>query len=72
MQKNESQVDFYNIHTGTDDINNLGKVHSWNYKTQCNIYSGNCDQVRGSLGDLWPMNISGEETASIFISDLCG
>ncbi|XP_065209532.1 protein croquemort-like isoform X2 [Planococcus citri] len=70
--KNESQVDVYNIHTGTDNIDVLGNVHAWNYKTQCGVYSGRCDQVHGSLGDLWPMNITEGDIASLFISDLCG
>ncbi|XP_065209534.1 protein croquemort-like [Planococcus citri] len=72
FKKNVSEIDVFNIHTGTDNINLLGKVNSWNYSTQCGVYSDSCDRVRGSLGDLWPMNISAENTASIFVSDFCG
>lgn len=72
FKKNITETDIFNIHTGADNINMLGKLHSWNYTTECGIYNGECDKVRGSLGDLWPMNISAENTSSLFISDFCG
>ncbi|XP_065209533.1 protein croquemort-like [Planococcus citri] len=62
----------FNIHTGTDDLNLLGEVHSWNYKTECGVYSAQCDRVRGSLGDLWPKNAAEKQTASVFVPDFCG
>ncbi|XP_065206598.1 protein croquemort-like [Planococcus citri] len=72
FNKNASEINIFNIHTGADDLNNLGRVRSWNYKTQSEIYTDRCDRIRGSLGDLWPKNISNEDSTSIFISDFCG
>ncbi|XP_065209535.1 protein croquemort-like [Planococcus citri] len=66
-----SDVTLYNVNTGTDDLNNLGKVNWFNYKTRCGVYSDRCDQVHGSLGDLWPKNLTKEKIASLYISDFC-
>lgn len=73
VQKNASNdATFFNVNTGTDDLNFMGKLNSFNYKTRSGVYTDPCDQVHGSLGDLWPKNISKEKVASLYISDFCG
>lgn len=66
-----SEVNYYNIYTGKSDMKKMGLLHSWNYKTSCGVYEGECDIVKGSVGDLWPINGADEDKARLFISDFC-
>ncbi|XP_065209537.1 protein croquemort-like [Planococcus citri] len=72
FRKNATEKNTFNMFTGAEDINKLGLVHSWNFKTDSGVYSDHCDQVRGSLGELWPKNSAEKDSVSLFISDFCG
>lgn len=37
----------FNIHTGKDDINELGVVKNWNYQAYTKYYEDGCNHVRG-------------------------
>lgn len=72
LQKNMS--DFYdvNMYTGESDVNDEGLMHTLNYKIECESYFGQCDQVKGSLGALWPQNTVTKNETYFFFPDMCG
>lgn len=42
----------------------------WNFDKRAKKYSGKCDEVKGSIGDLWPPLID-NKTVDIFVPDIC-
>ncbi|KAI5745962.1 hypothetical protein M8J76_015879 [Diaphorina citri] len=60
-----------NIHTGVDDLTELGMMGAWNYMNQTPYYTGNCGKVQGSAGDLYPPAIASEDAFSIYATDIC-
>lgn len=37
----------FNIHTGKDNIHELGVVKNWNYQPETKYYKDDCNKVRG-------------------------
>ncbi|CAH0561086.1 unnamed protein product [Brassicogethes aeneus] len=60
-----------NMYSGVDDINKLGRLHSWNYKSQLDYYPGECGRVRGTSGELWYPPLD-NEVLEVFSPDICG
>uniref|UniRef100_A0A8D9BJP9 Protein croquemort n=1 Tax=Cacopsylla melanoneura TaxID=428564 RepID=A0A8D9BJP9_9HEMI len=60
-----------NIHTGVEDVSQLGMMGAWNYMNETPYYTGQCGTVRGSAGDLYPPTISQQEFFSIYATDIC-
>lgn len=60
-----------NIHSGVDDMTQLGMMGGWNYVNETKFFSGPCGKVTGSAGDLFPPAIAKEESFSIYATDLC-
>ena len=60
------------MYTGSDDIEQLGKIGTWNKKTRTDAYPGECGLVKGSSDGLFPPGLtSSTDTISIFSTDLC-
>ncbi|KAL1463108.1 hypothetical protein WDU94_014895 [Cyamophila willieti] len=60
-----------NIHTGVQDITQLGMMGAWNYMNETHYYTGQCGTIQGSAGDLYPPRISKQESFSIYATDIC-
>lgn len=61
----------FHMHTGEDDIKNLGLLQLWNYEDRTNSYSGDCSKVRGTTGELWPPETDTELPLEMFVTDIC-
>ncbi|KAL5279645.1 hypothetical protein ACFFRR_003939 [Megaselia abdita] len=61
----------YNVFTGTDDIQKIGKIYEWNYKTHSGFFKDQCGQINGSAGEFYPPNLQDVDTISMFSADLC-
>ena len=60
------------MHTGSDDMELLGKIGTWNKNTRISAYQGVCGLVKGSSGGLFPPGLSSStDIISIFSTDLC-
>lgn len=62
-----------NIRTGKDSIYNVGLLQSWNHKNHTNFYKGQCGNVSGTTGELWPPikdNLT-QNDVTMFIVDIC-
>lgn len=57
--------------TGTDDISKMGQIHTWNYKTQTGAFEGECGQVKGSMGEFFPPNLTPEDSVWMFVPNIC-
>nr|WAB51696.1 scavenger receptor 10 [Harmonia axyridis] len=60
----------YTMWTGEDDIQKTGIVSEWNFKNYSDSYSGNCDRIDGSTGEVW-YPVKNSKTISIFVPDMC-
>lgn len=59
------------MHTGQDDILQLGKTHTWNYKTSTGYYKDECNEVRGSGGEFYPPGQTKDDPVTLFNGELC-
>ncbi|KAF4528152.1 hypothetical protein B566_EDAN016796 [Ephemera danica] len=60
----------FEMHTGEDDISNLGILTRWNNMTKTNYYDSYCGMVNGTTGELWPPVYS-TGNITLFASDIC-
>ncbi|KAH8262158.1 hypothetical protein KR038_004698 [Drosophila bunnanda] len=61
----------FTIHTGTDDISNLGRLTHWNSKPETGFYEMPCGVVNGTTGDLFPPKMNVKDEITIFATDAC-
>jgi hypothetical protein len=61
----------FNMETGAEDISNLGKLRYWNYNNRTKYYGGECGEVRGFTGELFPPGQTRNKTLETFAPDLC-
>ncbi|XP_064539627.1 protein croquemort [Drosophila montana] len=61
----------FTIHTGTDDMSNLGRLTHWNQKTETGFYKLPCGIVNGTTGDLFPPKLNTQDEITIFATDAC-
>lgn len=58
--------------TGEDDIFKLGALQLWNRSNKTHLYRGDCDNVYGTSGELWPPIKEGlKPPATVFATDVC-
>uniref|UniRef100_A0A0A9ZAI4 Protein croquemort n=2 Tax=Lygus hesperus TaxID=30085 RepID=A0A0A9ZAI4_LYGHE len=61
----------FNMNTGASTLRELGDIQRWNFRGNGNVYTGQCDRVHGSTGELWPSNSASQNRITIFASDMC-
>lgn len=61
----------FTIGTGVNNIHNLGMLSAWNGSPRTPFYEGECANVNGTTGDLFPPNIDTEQPFTIFATDAC-
>lgn len=57
--------------TGAGGLDSLGNIDRWNYNSTTTAYPGPCGKVKGSSGELWPINTAAKQHAEIFVTDIC-
>ncbi|KAI4501462.1 hypothetical protein M0802_003339 [Mischocyttarus mexicanus] len=72
LSKRNGSVGFsnFNVATGKVDYSELGLLKKWNYKNTSSYFGEHCNQIEGSLGDLWPPGRDDLEI-KLFIPDIC-
>ncbi|XP_071454600.1 protein croquemort-like isoform X2 [Hetaerina americana] len=60
----------FNMDTGRDNIEKLGRLREWNYQNHTDFYEGHCGNIVGSAGELWPPYRK-KDSISMFSSDMC-
>lgn len=60
-----------NMFTGKSNIENVGLIHSVNYKTNLNVFNKDCSVSNASAGDLWPEHTAFQPNMSIYIPSFC-
>lgn len=60
----------FNMHTGHDTLDNLGKIDWWNYGNETDFFESPCNLVAGSAGELWPPGQQ-KTNVTLFSPDLC-
>lgn len=72
MRNNSADLfGWYNMHTGVDDISQLGVLKNWNFKDTNGAYEGDCGLIHGSAGEFFAPQQSRNGTISVFVSDMC-
>ncbi|XP_017152136.1 protein croquemort [Drosophila miranda] len=61
----------FTIHTGTDNIANVGKLTHWNGKAETGFYKMPCGVVNGTTGDLFAPKMNVKDEITIFATDAC-
>lgn len=61
----------FNIKTGNDDISELGKTKTWNYKAETPYFPSPCNEVRGSAGEFYPPGQTKDQPLTFFNGELC-
>ncbi|XP_017481187.1 PREDICTED: protein croquemort [Rhagoletis zephyria] len=61
----------FTIHTGVDDMQNLGRLTHWNKRKETGFYAAPCGTVNGTTGDLFPPHLSAQQEITIFATDAC-
>lgn len=60
----------FNMMTGEDTLDNLGRIDKWNGRNSTNFYTPPCNEVTGSAGELFSPHLSRKDLI-FFSSDLC-
>ncbi|BFF95494.1 protein peste [Drosophila madeirensis] len=60
-----------NMFTGADDISKMGQIYTWNNLTHTGAFPGACGQVRGSMGEFFPPNLSTNDTVYMYMPKMC-
>lgn len=72
---NKNASDFfsgkYTVHTGVDDISQLGKIKKHNDKTVFPHAQGECRKLKGSPGEFYPPGRDLKEIVYLFTPEMC-
>ncbi|XP_033312936.1 protein croquemort-like isoform X1 [Bombus bifarius] len=60
----------FNMLTGKSNLLDVGIVKEWNFNNRVSYYPGECGEIRGTNGDLWPP-LPDNKTVSFFVPDIC-
>lgn len=60
----------FNMMTGEDTLDNLGRIDKWNGRNYTSFYTPPCNEVTGSAGELFSPHLSRKDLV-FFSSDLC-
>uniref|UniRef100_T1IFT1 Plasma membrane glycoprotein cd36 n=1 Tax=Rhodnius prolixus TaxID=13249 RepID=T1IFT1_RHOPR len=71
-KRNGSEIvdGLFNMDTGTKDLNQVGKIRSWNYKNKTNYFRGQCGDVAGTSGEVFPPWLTSKDRIGLFSGDL--
>lgn len=61
----------FNMHTGEDDVSQLGVLKNWNYKSRTSYFPEHCGMINGSAGEMYPQKLQKDSSISFFSPDLC-
>lgn len=61
----------FNMHTGEDQIKNLGLLQLWNSQSSSPAYPGECGKIQGTTGELWPPEEDHQRPLLMFVGDVC-
>ncbi len=61
----------YNVHTGVDDISQLGVIKNWNFNSRTDFFPEKCGKLYGSMGEFYPSHLTREQSISVFSADMC-
>lgn len=54
----------------TKNDKNFGRQLTWNYRNSTSFYTGQCNEIRGSAGEFYPLNVKKTKLV-LFSSELC-
>ncbi|CAL4075742.1 unnamed protein product [Meganyctiphanes norvegica] len=60
----------WNMHTGQDSLNNLGKMDLWQEKNHTDFFDAPCNELSGTAGELFPPGLN-KTFIQFYTSDLC-
>ncbi|XP_043065297.1 LOW QUALITY PROTEIN: protein peste [Drosophila ficusphila] len=60
-----------NMFTGADDIAKMGQIYTWNNLTHSGAFEGTCGQVRGSMGEFFPPNLTPKDSVYMYMPKMC-
>ncbi|XP_040570236.1 scavenger receptor class B member 1 [Lepeophtheirus salmonis] len=70
--KNGSTSGKFKIHSGVDNLSNLGEIMSFRGKDKLDVWSGDqCNDIRGTDGTIFPPGFAKNKTLYVFSPDLC-
>lgn len=61
----------FNMHTGEDDISQIGSMRNWNFAPKTDYFPDECGIVKGSAGEFYPPIKQKAAPISLFMPDMC-
>lgn len=61
----------FNMDTGANGLDNIGRLWNWNYDSVTQFYEDGCGEIRGSAGELFPPGQTRDEPVTMYSPDLC-
>ncbi|XP_037042329.1 protein peste-like isoform X2 [Bradysia coprophila] len=65
------QMGHFNMHTGEDDISQIGTIKNWNFAPRIKYFSDECGVLKGSAGEFYPPIKEKSAPVSLFVPDVC-
>ncbi|XP_075225476.1 protein croquemort-like [Lycorma delicatula] len=62
---------YFNMETGTERLDKIGKLDTWNFKNHTTFYDDDCSEINGSAGEFWPPNQNRTVPLEMYSPDLC-
>lgn len=61
----------FNMHTGEDDISQIGSIKNWNYAPRIQYFPDECGVLKGSAGEFYPPIKEKKAPVNLFVADVC-
>uniref|UniRef100_A0A1B6CTY0 Uncharacterized protein n=1 Tax=Clastoptera arizonana TaxID=38151 RepID=A0A1B6CTY0_9HEMI len=58
------------MNTGKYNIRDIGQIEAWNYNNKTKFFDGQCSELKGSAGELYPPGVK-KESLTLFSTNLC-
>lgn len=66
-----SIVDTLEVWTGSGNSNRFADIHSWNGKQKVDAWTGNCQAMEGTNGELYKPYLTEPKPIKVFLAQLC-
>ncbi|XP_022239051.1 scavenger receptor class B member 1-like isoform X4 [Limulus polyphemus] len=71
MVKNNTDDGEFTVFTGKGDLNKFGIIEKWNGTHSLKYWTGSCNTIAGSNGELGPPLAKEQKTVTVFQTDFC-
>lgn len=73
VERNDSSTydGHFQIFTGQRNLRQMGILSQWNFSNKTKFYHDDCSMIKGTTGELWPVDLNATGDITVFITDIC-